>query len=312
MTTLEARGNLWILDEYGLDRDWLHPKTENVFMWPQKSIRQNINQQMESFAKDDRRHILGRAARIAAKISAKDLEKFSHIQLRVWQNDSHFYIPCLVTKDADRLGFDDETEIYDAGSIRTRLESQTWDRVVRLSFCSLRFDETQHVILVLDGVRVVDEVWTVEEVHVETTRIFPNQIRFLMRRAVFLFDRSQPLLNRDAQRDVRLKCRLAFGRALPDDIVNLVAEKVIEDSDGLTLRRFISGDAVGTFHYVIARLLRVGWHAGMKVPSLHEYAKMDDCSRRQVQPIFNSIIRRRHAFFARKLSNKTTRSGHVY
>ena len=304
--------NLWILDEYGLDRNWLHPAQEQIFMWPQKSTRPSINQLVQSFAKDDRRYIFRRAAQVAASIPATELAKLGHIRVRIEQHDS-YYIPCIVTTDASRLGYDDETDIIDANSsFRTRIGSRKWDRLVRLSFCSLRFDDMQHVILALDGQRIIDEAWTVEEVYFKTTRILLNRIRFSTRRAVFLFDRSEPLLAPSSQRKVALSCRLALKHVLPDDVVNIVTDKVIEDSDGLTFRRFFAGDAAGTFHYGIARLLRVGWHASMNVPSLRDFANMDERSRRKLQPVLNSIIRRRHCFFARKLSNKTTRSGHVY
>ena len=312
-STLEARGDLWILDQYGLDRDWLHPSREEVFLWPQTKIapHADLSEETAAFTKETRSRIIAGVVAKAVLVPCAVLEH-RDVQLHMVGCEPQFHIPFTVTTDARRFAYDAETKITDVDSFAARLDDTRWDRLVRIAFCSIRFDEVQHLILALDGTRVVGEAWSVEETYVESVRVAPHTLRFSMRHVVALFDRSAPLLNGDAQRRVRWGIRSTLGRILPDDVVELIGDKVVAESDALTCRKFAAGSTAGVLHYSIARLLRVGWHAGMRTPSLGAYLRMGEAERRALQSTLNAIMRRRHVLFRRRLCAKTTRSGHGY
>ena len=311
---VESRDDLWILNSFTRDRDWLAPKRESRLVWPHM--------------KEDNRVVF-----LGEDVSAVKAEIIKPIDLMPKDKIGHIRVTSKIAGDVGQVSFNiavctsrrllceligPYTELHD---VDTELDGRgdECDVWACVAFCSFRFDKTQHYLIGLRQNAVVWEAWTVREEDISTIRMSPRTLRFRINKNVFLFNRSGSMLS-EREFDPIFHVAQRLFLFLPDDVARLISTKVHASAYTLPLSLFNGGTSRGVFNYATARLLRVKWllvnrgraQRTRSITGLKEYMEMTTESRERVYPDLKSVHRDRHKIFGRTISSKTTRSGKAY
>ena len=310
-----GRGDLWIVNEYETSHSWLAPSEEDVFLWPYSNDGATMRM---TFSREKMSSVIAWAISASAQIPAESIGD-TCVCLRMPIAPDDIYLPVMVTSSIDHfksiltrdpLESLDEIELVDSDDRLTALSRLQWDRLLCIEVCTMRFDDSQHVIVAVRNDAVVWEAWTVEEDFIVSNRVAERTIQVLMKRAIFLFDRDRSMLSSFELVCIRRLLNRLF-RDLPDDVIDLIAAHVHQNTRHVTSAAFHRGACGGVFNYAIARLLRVAHHTA-QAPSLRAYHQMTPGERLLHYHVLKAALRSRRRIFDRRLCKKTTRSGHGY
>ena len=304
------RDNLWILTDYGVQRDWINANTEESAIWPVLST-ENIFQR----------------AFVCERIGVVECAIVS--LMKTWQPgislETHYAISLkanirlrfTVTNDFDKLHqlFPDNYEIADVNASLSRLEKCQFAFIVAAPFCTVRLDDGQHAIFAVDdSMQIVWRAKTVEEDFVQTQRINTpesNTMTLYLRRSIFVFDKQELIVSTSFRNTLRRDLILIFYRLLSIDAIDCIVNHVVANYI-ISSRDFRNGACEGVFNYSTARLLKVGWLLSESSTCLHEFHLASNEDKKKVYPLLKSMYRKRHAVFDRQPASRRLRSGILY
>lgn len=307
MNELIGRSDMWILDSYNIDRQWLAPSYEKMCVWPHATHSSTETVFAYKSIDDIRRLVM----HVAEHTNIPDC---SVVQLLVPVQDHSFCFPLRFTKDRTKIAklLGPNVHMVDVDSHLADIDQDDSICFACANVCTYRFDELQAVLIAFKPTRIVWEAWVILEDKITTSRIAPTSVRVFLHRKAFLFDRRAPMLCDEVRVQMRLLIGRIFSNTLPEDISWIIADHLHASVDSVSPRQFQRNVCNGMFNYSIARLLRIGWHRQTVHCSVSTYSVMNEQSRRNVYTKLKSVMRERHRVFARQVCHKHTRSGGDY
>lgn len=302
---VRKRDNLWILSKYGVQRDWINAENEEYGIWPIHAPHSNLQCAFVC----ERFDVVENAAIKAikdCKVAKKRMSVFIKPRVSLTLN---------VASDMSSVSslFPDNLEVIDASNALKRLGMCTFRFIASVKFCTVRLDDSQHMMFAVDDdMNIIWRGKTVEEDYVHT-RMHNNEntLALYVRRSAFVFDHRENTVSLWFRNRIRRQLLVIFYRHFSVDIIEMIAKMVISDVQ-VTSREFRQGACESVFSYGTARLLRVGWLLAESSLSLHEYYTSSDSCKKQVYALLKSIYRRRQIIFDRQPVSRVLRSGILY
>ncbi len=309
-----GRGDMWILNSFGINRELLAPNNEEWYVWPHTS-----NDHAMCFTRERvatiREVVLKTTARV--DLSDKDVVKLNiPVCITTDNQETSLKLPLFLTSKRDMISnlFGRNTYLYDVDMrMNDSLDHLSWDRLACVSVCTLRFDDVQHIFFAIKGDAIVYEAWTLCEEFITSSRTSPHQLEIRLNRSIFLFDKKMSMMSFLCQQNYRRLLLKLFKCILPQDVIHVIANCVCEETVDATIRQFNKGLSKGVFNYSIGRILKIGQYKQFKdVPSLLDYHTMSFTDRCRHYDMLKKIFRNRHRVFDREICHKSTRSGNAY
>lgn len=304
------RDNLWVLTDYGVQRDWINANAEESAIWPVLST-ENVFQHAFICERID---VVECAIISLMKTWQTGISLETHYAISL---KAHIRLRFAVTSDFDELDklFPENYEIANVNASLSRLEKCQVAFIVAVPSCTVRLDDGQHVIFAVDdSMQIVWRAKTVEEDFVQTQRIDTpesNTMTLRLRRSVFVFDKQETIVSTTFRNTLRSDLILIFYRRLSIDAIDCITNHVASNYM-LSSRDFRNGACEGVFSYSTARLLKVGWMLNESSICLHEFHLASNEDKKKVYPLLKSIYRKRHAVFNRQPASRRLRSGVLY
>lgn len=312
---MDVQKHAWIVEEQ-MQHDWLAPWNEEWCIWPHNhtglsdevvfvkdSINSVVNRVVDSL-------VTGTNRCIGASVGATQQEACQyHI---IPTKDDFIVYPVRIThaQSPDVL-FGRINHFVDCDShMRASLKDCDDFIIVALPVRTIRFDESQHLLLAVKGLRIIWSAWTIEEQTIQIRRI-PEEVRTIkieLKMHVFCFRRRSSLIGDIMFEGMqRLIVRL-FSSLVSEDIARLIAQHLRNSCPRITPQQFGRGAADGVLNYATARLLRIAYHRGLNTNVRSIVKQHTNIADRSVKRAFKERAR----IYERAVCHKRTRSGGVY
>ena len=293
--------DLWVLDD-NLAHDWLSPMNETAAFFPYYTdiasesvlVRHTFSYVMS--------RVYGWFASVDCNGIAQSAREF------VLHTSQHLHISTDIETLTKNM---DATRIENINS--SFCEHPCARYYAAIPFRSIRYDESQHILLVMGECGVLGSAFTVEEKCLVLAPVgdVPRTIRMHIEMFVFAFSRDKGMLAPHMLKYFTWLYSRLFSSLLPYDAATFIAYHVYSTTHSVTAKEFAKGHIDGTFTYTTARLLRVHAHRDrLAACGLVQYARMNRSRRKQIcKTHLRQTFRHRHRIFKRKVFTKTTRSG---
>ncbi len=302
-----GRSDMWILDSYNTDRQWLAPHHEKMCVWPHATHSTTETVFAHKSIEEIRTLILHVAEHTP-------IPNDGVVQLLLPVQDHSFCFPLRFTKDCGKISklLGPNIVLKDVDSNIDDVRGDASLCFACVNVCTYRFDELQPVLFAFKDGTIVWEAWGILEDKIMTTRVAPSSVRVFMHRKAFLFNRNAPMLSEEVRAQIRLLIGRIFADAFPEDVSWIIADFLHASINSVTPRQFQKNVCSGTLNYAMARLLRVGWHRRTLHCSISTYSSMSEQNRRHVYVKLKTVMRERNRIFDRQVCRKHTRSGCSY
>lgn len=294
--------HLWLLDAYGIRRDWLNAKDE-TFAWKMFNSSSSTTHSFICIPTD----IVERMVCDELRRSASD-DRFNLV-LRV--NDDKSVIHATVIPASA-----DITDMFTTPVQISTTQVDTLHRakhLVSIRFCSTRISDEQHYIMgVCENFVVVYRFVTIEENIVRFRRNTelndPLVVTVALSRHVHIFDLELPHVSQRFVHRRTAQLASAFRSVFPFDIIATIARL---ECCRIVRGEFLNGAIDGTWSYPIARMLRAMQATKSNTPSLVQYHAMDAQTRSKCYAKIKAFYRSKKHTFERSIPSRRLRSGMI-